>query len=138
MKQGTKHSSALIRSLLSLTAGILTFCLLLFLAAWLTVKGTIPFGGLRAEVLLSLFLGSMVTGACIPGGGKRFQYGLMFGALLAVLVFLCKALLPQAEGFEVRTWCSMGACLCGAVSGSCIFHKKQQRRTTNKKRKHRR
>lgn len=127
------------RTALAVVVGAASALAILWLIAWAVARESLPDVYLLEYAGAALFLGALVAGACVPAaGGRRLRNGIAVGGALAVILILSKLLAEQEDVFGIQTWISVILCLAGGMAGSCIFHKKLQRTSKNRKHKQRR
>lgn len=127
------------RTALAVVVGAASAHAILWLIAWAVARESLPDVYLLEYAGAALFLGALVAGACVPAaGGRRLRNGIAVGGALAVILILSKLLAEQEDVFGIQTWISVILCLAGGMAGSCIFHKKLQRTSKNRKHKQRR
>lgn len=135
MKTEFKKEARIGRAALAVIIGATAALGILWLIAWAVGNASLPDAYLTEYAGAALFLGAMVSGACIPvTGGRRIRNGLIVGIALAVILFLGKLLSEREDIFGIQTWISVSLCLAGGMAGSCIFHKRLQRNTRSKRR----
>ncbi|MBS1402376.1 MAG: TIGR04086 family membrane protein [Oscillospiraceae bacterium] len=139
MKTEWKMETRLGRTALAVVVGAASALAILWLIAWAVARESLPDVYLLEYAGAALFLGALVAGACVPAaGGRRLRNGIAVGGALAVILILSKLLAEQEDVFGIQTWISVILCLAGGMAGSCIFHKKLQRTSKNRKHKQRR
>ena len=139
MKTEWKMETRLGRTALAVVVGAASALAILWLIAWAVARESLPDAYLLEYAGAALFLGAFVAGACVPAaGGRRLRNGIAVGGALAVILILSKLLAEQEDVFGIQTWISVILCLAGGMAGSCIFHKKLQRTSKNRKHKQRR
>lgn len=139
MKTEWKMETRLGRAALAVVVGAASALAILWLIAWAVARESLPDAYLLEYAGAALFLGALVAGACVPAaGGRRLRNGIAVGGALAVILILSKLLAEQEDVFGIQTWISVILCLAGGMAGSCIFHKKLQRPSKNRKHKQRR
>lgn len=139
MKTEWKMETRLGRTALAVVVGAASALAILWLIAWAVARESLPDAYLLEYAGAALFLGALVAGACVPAaGGRRLRNGIAVGGALAVILILSKLLAEQEDVFGIQTWISVILCLAGGMAGSCIFHKKLQRTSKNRKHKQRR
>lgn len=127
------------RAALAVVVGAASALAILWLIAWAVARESLPDAYLLEYAGAALFLGALAAGACVPAaGGRRLRNGIAVGGALAVILILSKLLAEQEDVFGIQTWISVILCLAGGMAGSCIFHKKLQRTSKNRKHKQRR
>lgn len=134
MKTEFKKEVRIGRAALAVIIGAAAALGILWLIAWAVGNESLPDAYLKEYAGAALFLGAMISGACIPTtGGRRIRNGLIVGGALALILLLSKILSEQENIFGIQTWISVGLCLGGGMAGSCIFHKRLQRNTRSKR-----
>lgn len=139
MKTEIKMETRIGRAALAVIIGAAVTLGILWLIAWAVGTESVPDAYLTEYAGAALFLGALVSGACVPtAGGRRLQNGLIMGSALAVILLLGKLLAEQEDVFGIQTWISVILCLAGGTTGSCIFHKRLQKNTRSKRRSRKR